>query len=280
MRIIGGHDYYDGGMAWGRDDAVTFLRNEDRFLTDREMHERYGLPFAVSGFLLGGEESKGHRWYVRTRHRMVSTETRVEGRTIRRDVSHASVILCGKLRRGVHVRTTEPYGLSREIEERWIWSADAMRAYAAEHSLPLDEGTDGIEQAWTSYALPSGNRRIDTAVMSLDSWFAPQDIEGDALGALIGDRITIASRNPLEHPCRNQVNEPLSWRINQASLSALGYAKAVDTYTAFQEIAMWQGGVLPSDGARMVEITDDRIKIAKHGFHHPTSFRKVKADAR
>ena len=39
---------------------------------------------------------------------------------------------------------------------------------------------------------------------------------------------------------------------------------------------MWLSGVLPSNRTPIVEITDDKIKIAKHGFHHPTSFRRPK----
>ena len=91
------------------------------------------------------------------------------------------------------------------------------------------------------------------------------------------ERVTIASQNPLEYPPQAEDQQPLAWRIDQASLAEMEFAKAVDPYTAFQEIAMWKGGVLGSDGPRTIEIVDNEIRIAKGGFHHPTSFRREKA---
>ena len=38
---------------------------------------------------------------------------------------------------------------------------------------------------------------------------------------------------------------------------------------------MWVGGTLSSLAPKTVEITDDKIKIAKHGMDH-TSFRRPK----
>ena len=148
MRIIGGHDYYDSGMAWGRDDAVTFLRNGDRRATDREMHGVFHLPYERCGARLGSPDDKAPYASLTRGHRLDSLETRRNGRVVRHGVSHAAVVLCGTLHRGIHVKTTEPYGISRDLGSRWIWTADGLRSYAAEHDLELDEGRASSDTAW------------------------------------------------------------------------------------------------------------------------------------
>lgn len=278
MRIIGGHDYYDSGLAYGRDDAVIFLRSGDRRATTLEMHERFHLPYAYCAARIGRKDQTRARQGQFGRHELGSVETWSEGRTLRHEVSHATVILCGRLHRGVHIKTTEPYGISRGLGERWIWNADALRAFATDNGLELDEGSNGIRQGWASHEVAGGGRRIDAQLQDLATWFEPVALAGPALDAFVSQRVTIASMNPLEYPPHNQVRQALAWRIDQPSLAEMEFAKAVDPYTAFQEIAMWKGGVLPSDGPPVVEITDDKVKIAKAGFHHPTSFRRAKQD--
>jgi hypothetical protein len=51
----------------------------------------------------------------------------------------------------------------------------------------------------------------------------------------------------------------------------------MDPFTLFQELSMFVGGVLPRNPNPMVEITDDKVKVAKHGFDK-WSFRKHKDD--
>lgn len=274
MRIIGGHDYYDGGLAYGIDDAVTFLRNGDRRATTMEMHEVYHLPYETCGAKFGGQESR-NRWERSDRHRLTSTKVRHDGRDVEHVVEHADVILCGRLYHGVHITARRGFGVSDQIEERWIWSADGLRAYARDHELELDEGREKTAKRWIGRTM---RNQVDTLSRTLDQWFEPTTLGSVARDALVENRVTIAARNPLDrYPARNAANEPLDWAIDQPGLRDMGFAKAVDPYTAFQEISMWKGGVLPSDGPPIVEITDDRIKIAKAGFDHPGSFRRAKA---
>lgn len=273
MRIIGGHDYYDGGLAYGRDDAITFLRNGDRRMTSAAVQEQLHVPEALCGARLGAEASQREYWYRPNSHRLQSVEYRKEGQAIRHDVSHAAVILCGTLRRGVHVASSNPYGCSRSLGSRWIWNADAMRSFAAEWDLALDEEPP----ARSRHRSHSVNQ---TVWLGLEEWFAPVVLEGRTRDALVDARITIAALNPLERPTRDEKGVELDWRIDQDGLRDMEFAKAVDPYTAFQEISMWLGGVIPSNGPGIVEIVDNEVKIAKAGFHHPTSFRRAKQDAR
>lgn len=270
MRIIGGRDYYDSGMAWGRDDAVIFLRGGDRRLTERQMHEEMGLPDATCGArFVSGDESR-YGWRRPGHHALTSCAIRREGRTTRFEVAHAQVILCGTLHNGVHIETTEPYGVARLLDARWIWTAQALRDFAADNGLKLNEGRNSTE---TGYGMTRTRGAISFEAQDLETWFTPRALVPEGL---ITAKVTVASMNPLERHPQNDAREDLSWRIDQGTLADMEFAKAVDPYTAFQEISMWKGGVLPADGPPMVEITDDRVKIAKHGFDHPLSFRKAK----
>jgi hypothetical protein len=63
--------------------------------------------------------------------------------------------------------------------------------------------------------------------------------------------------------------------IENSNLKNHQFYKVLDPYTAFQEISMWVGGVLTNNPPKMVEITDERVILVKHGMDH-TSFRKPK----
>jgi hypothetical protein len=61
-------------------------------------------------------------------------------------------------------------------------------------------------------------------------------------------------------------------------LKDFDFARIVDPYTAFQEIAMMVGGVIPKGGPPIVEVSNES-KIKKHGldkwsFRRPPTKRK------
>jgi hypothetical protein len=66
------------------------------------------------------------------------------------------------------------------------------------------------------------------------------------------------------------------WLVNADVLKTVEFQKKVTAWEAMQELSMFVGGVLPKEGAPMVEITDQTVKIAKHGFDK-YSFRKQPA---
>lgn len=265
MRIIGGHDYYDSGLAWGQDETVIFVRNKDKPLDgifDKILdHDpvRCGIDLT-----LPNEEVRfsAHKFY-RSPH--IVRDNKFE-----HAVYLSFVVVCGTLYRGFAVvrKNRRTY----QTEYFWIWTSDAFRKYAKDHNLALHEGTDMVAKDWVKRE--SSVKQVDVKLVSLDTWVAPAKLSGPPLDFLIENRITVASKNPLAQPS----NSKQVWNINSDTLGAMGFAKAVDPYTVFQEISMWNGGVLSSSGPPMVEITDDKIKIAKHGFHHPTSFRRPKAE--
>jgi hypothetical protein len=63
--------------------------------------------------------------------------------------------------------------------------------------------------------------------------------------------------------------------ITNPQLKTFEFFRVVDPYQAFQEISMYLGGVLGTEGNGMVEISD-KDKILQYGFDLKTSFRKDK----
>lgn len=276
MRIIGGRDYYDSGMAWGRDEAVMFLRSGDRTMSQREVDQILQLPHRDLAFRLKGE-SGGYVGSPGRAHHGDYVQAASVGR-VNHVAEYARVVLCGVLHDGMRITTRERYGSPTPIDQRWIWTAAGYRAYALDHGLEYDEGKATTARHW----IHRGGTHVyaETPVLPLDEWFAPVKLVGESRDAILDHRITILSCNSTITAVRGPDGAARPWLIDQPTLGAMEFAKAVDPYTAFQEISMWKSGVLGSDGARMVEITDDRIKAEKHGFHHPTSFRRAKESQR
>jgi hypothetical protein len=276
VRIIGGRDYYDSGMAWGRDDAVLFLRNGNRTLSDREAQDLLHLPMRNLAFRLIGAQG-GFTGRPSLAHRGDPVQAASLGR-LNHVAEFARVVLCGVLHDGMRITAKERFGSPTPIDQRWIWTASAYRSYAGDHGLTYDEGKPSSSKNWIRRG--GADVYADVPELPLDDWFAPVRLEGASRDAILDHRITIVSCDSTVTAVRGPDGVARPWLIDQPTLGSMEFAKAVDPYTAFQEIAMWKSGVLGSDGARMVEITDDRIKAEKHGFHHPTSFRRAKESLR
>ncbi len=270
MRIIGGKDYYDAGAAWGQDEAVVFMRNGKRGLSSAEMHGTLGIPStACAGGLVHREpDTAAARKRALTRYRPLS-EVQIDGDRHFQD--SAQVLFCGTLYRGVRLARGRPTEAAR-----WFWSYAAIAEFADQHGLALHEGEEIEREHVETSNIRRQTIRYPHREVSLSRWFDPLPLMDQARAAVVAAGITIASDNPDVPYTPGPEHEHLNWAVDQPTLAAMDFAKAIDPFTAHQEIAMWVGGVLPAPGPEMVEITDDRVKIAKAGFHHPTSFRRGK----
>jgi hypothetical protein len=111
VRIIGGHDYYDSALAYGRDDDILFVR-------DTLEVEHINIPLAwpnVTVFSRGRYENN-----VSTHE--VDKETRYH-RLLR-------LYVCGVSYTGVEIYTTLGY---KEV----IWQYDKLVEYAAKNELRI-----------------------------------------------------------------------------------------------------------------------------------------------
>lgn len=74
----------------------------------------------------------------------------------------------------------------------------------------------------------------------------------------------------------HHVHSEQGWKFDVDGLGSMGFTRRVDPWTAFQELSMWVGGVLPRPGRPMVEMSGERVMVAKHGFDE-RSFRRQSA---
>lgn len=272
MRIIGGKDYYDAGAAWGQDESVVFLRNGKRGLSSAEVHGALGVPATTcaGGLVLSEPDTAAARKRALTRYRSL-TEVDIGGARHIQDACR--VLFCGTLYSGIRLARGRPTEMAK-----WFWTYDAIAQFAADHGLALHEGEASERERRETSNVRRQTITYAQQMVPLSRWFDPVPLTGGPREAVVAAGITIASQNPDAPYTPGPEHEHLEWAVDQPTLAAMDFAKAIDPFTAHQEIAMWVGGVLPAPGPKMVEISDDRVKIAKAGFHHPTSFRRGKGE--
>lgn len=152
-----------------------------------------------------------------------------------------AVVFCNKIYRGVMMN-----GWPRDTG---VWSADKLREWARQ-----EKGREVVVKShW----------RDDH--MTLDQWFTPFDTPKILWDWMIANKISILVEEP---HC-----DPKEFQVNPFTLKGLGFAKALDPYTAFQELSMWIGGVLGGTSPEIVTIKDDKTLIEGHGFDNVFSFR-------
>jgi hypothetical protein len=263
MRLIGGRDYYDGVQALGHDATTVFVRPKAETMTVEEAkalglvcHDR---PFAMEPAAQSGPQGR-LQWRINGGE---SISCKVGDLTY--GFQGICAYVCGKQYTGMEVRIStqesslpswQNFPFKDTDKSRFFWEWDEFAAFLA--SL-------GVRARWTGYRWQRAGRDRD-----LSTYFVREDTPKAVLEMLVSRRITIAT-------CRPRPFQPTEWRINGDDLGALGFPKVLEPYAMFQELEMWVTGVLPANANAMVQITDDRIKIAKAGFDVVTSFRKGKA---
>jgi hypothetical protein len=101
----------------------------------------------------------------------------------------------------------------------------------------------------------------------LEKYFKPREASAQLREYMIANKYSILVE---EDHARG---EESYLQINPIGLKQLGFAKALDPYTAFQELSMWIGGVLGGTSPEIVTIKDDKVLIEGHGFDNRISFR-------
>jgi hypothetical protein len=241
VRILGGHDYYDGA-GWGVDTQTTFVRsNPDtvwegppglalhtglwRGLSLDEVALAFGVVF-VGGTLVPFVEERraleGRRWYP---HEAVDGTTPWKTRT------------------------------------RFLYS--------------VDEGIDLVERI---YGAKQAHRRTFALHPNADAppanlvaqHFARTEATRDETDWAIRHRVVTAVARWWQPQGGARSKTPTHW-VNTPTLKDVESWKGIDPATAHMRIASWLGGVLPHH-TPTVELSD-RSKIAKAGFDK-RSFRK------
>lgn len=159
---------------------------------------------------------------------------------------HIIVVFCSKIYYGA------------EIEGQYFWSADKLHAWVAEHR----GFSVSVSGPWRG-----GTWRTEKHPYTLEEYFAVSEASDDLREYLITNRYAIILK--LE---TLGYGEPEVF-MNPHSLKRLDFAKALDPYTAYQELSMWVGGVLAGESPKIVKIVSDRVLLEGHGFDNVFSFR-------
>lgn len=188
--------------------------------------------------------------------------------------SHTIIIgFCGKIFPCMEINI--PIGKRRRlgcstIETTYIYSYDELIEYLTRHKLGKE-----LKEITEKDAMWGANRITTQEFFSLS-------------GQSKFEHIFIDNKTPIfvavrkkdievgkEANC-NGVKEPIYERegvIVNPNLRDLDFCRVVDSFTAFQEVSMYIGGVIPKDGPEMAEISDKSM-LQKKGFNE-ASFRKM-----
>jgi hypothetical protein len=99
----------------------------------------------------------------------------------------------------------------------------------------------------------------------IEGYFMTQDSPDSVREFMITNRYAILLKVEYDRETR-------MW-MNPYNLKKYGFMKALDPFSAFQELSMWVGGVLCGQSPSIVEITDDITILEGHGFDKKISFR-------
>jgi hypothetical protein len=102
--------------------------------------------------------------------------------------------------------------------------------------------------------------------IKLEEYFAVTDSPAPLRDYMIANRYAILLK--LEYRWKDH-----KVLMNPHDLKKYWFQKALDPFTAYQELSMWVGGVLCGQSPNIVEITDDKTILEGHGFDNVVSFR-------
>jgi hypothetical protein len=163
-------------------------------------------------------------------------------------IQSVAVVFCDKVYRGGIV--------SRLTGIEGIWSAAKAEAWLRDRQRKEKHLKLRITKPWSQ-----------RKEMTLEEYFTPFPATGDLREYMIANKVSILIEEiPDGHNER-------TFRVNPSDLKRLGFAKALDPYTAFQELSMWIGGVLGGTSPEIVVIKNDKVLLESHGFDNRFSFR-------
>lgn len=236
MRIISKFkDYYDGGLAYGQDDSVVYVRlTEDLQRVNQwdskkysEMWERTkDAPYIGRTF---------PNIYVKPEHRPVehwSTKTSEAG----------YIAFCGKIYPyyKMLVKNPDPKAL---YGERSMWVNSFDKRFDEYVFLTKRWRADASDKHYETYA----------------EWFSDNSgYEDPGLNLFFNSPVVIQSNGVdlIVNPC----------------LKNYDFQKVIDPFTAFQEISMFVGGVL-TNNPTPPDTQSDKAKVVSHGFDPKYGFR-------
>lgn len=246
MRVISKFvDYYDKVVAYGHDDTVVYLREQE----------------VLYGQAVGREVASQQKIYddhlkffsqLYLHYRKLSNGREVHFNPI-------TVLFCGKLYGGVRITIKEWGGVE---ESSVVWGEEQFFLKCAQIGLDASEFEDKKPwhpwRCWRRPDTPFGRKLSEHLQLNGDPKFLDYAIENKI--------VCMSFEEPGERSGYCTI-------IKNPRLTDIQFFKAVEHFTAFQEIDMFLSGVMAPENRPMVQI-EDKYKIKEHGFDE-WSFKKL-----
>lgn len=234
-------------MAYGQD-GVTWVREHLKF--ERRLHDRDVPPLVRDlrkiGEGLRRDYDSDMEWMYQRGDRLPNRFRGKDGAWI--EVQPLRVIFCGKQYPGAKV-STSPAGLTSPSTIDYFYNAESL----IDHLTSLGVALEG-KARWAKHT--DFDRIID--------WFDSNSQRKVDVDWLIANKITTVVYEGDLH-----INPPLR---------DFQFYRAVDAYTAWQELSMWLEGTLAAPQNIMIEL-DDKYRVMAHGFDMKYGFRTRPKDA-
>jgi hypothetical protein len=242
------HDYYDSAMGLGVDKALVYKRVQEPgdYITDAP------------------------RWSYDVRE-----ETHRVGYSPSDTISIKSwvvpLIFCGTFYRraiaDVTYRNPNRHAMPYHVTDRYTAGSrkDVLARVYAEHRLTVDTEQKPRYSRWYH----KDDRRTFREYAETHDWIPDHIREGCPVFSIRG----LTHEEAMARHGRRW-NEDAVFRIEKnPSLKELGFFQVKTPFEAFQEIAMFLGGVMGTDARPMVQLSDKEVH-QKHGYDK-WSFRKM-----
>lgn len=178
-----------------------------------------------------------------------------------------------------HQRHYNGKGIPHLLQTAVIFAGVLYRGFVENYTTHgFDKATRGqIRYFWTASSLPEEYKDVyfrdyfkndvwrPQMATRTEEYFIPKPIP-----ETVAARIVVGIGRPVLN--ERVVDRTFDWSYNCTGLNQVGFQKVLDPFTAFQRLEAFVSN-LPRNPNPMVEITDDKVKIAKHGFDK-WSFRK------
>ena len=255
MRIVGGHDYYDSAIQYGIDDSIVFVRERDKTVNT------YPTKLPKARIYLEDKNGKNVGNYYGSNGHL--TIDHIE--PYRFEIHKIHVLFCGRLFSGLRIKTTKaPY---RPLpKDRCFWKYLDFTKFLDDYGWQLSNKVryvDYLSNEKVRYVDYLSNEK-GSSVDLIEKYFIPENCKD----WMVSRGITLGLLKKKDY-------KPV-WYVDSPELKSVEFYKAIDAFTAFQEISMWVGGVLANQGNKTIEITDNNMKIRKAGHDPKVSFRKAK----
>lgn len=191
------------------------------------------------------------------------------------DLSTIKVIFCGQLYRGLYREVSEFNKDTGNLQKTYqcFWDSASLLEELKRQECQLHED----EEYW-SFRSGANSKRV--TLDTIDSFFESQSLPKSIMDTLIAENIvhsiqvgTVSGLKKSASTGQQYAETYAAWYDNTDGLKAIGFAKVIDPWQAYQQIDMWLGSQLAKDEDNMVKLSDKEL-IAKHGFDK-VSFRNT-----